>query len=90
MIYKTYNLQMSTLFQSIQLFNRCLSKIEKNQDKSLNEEQFILLALICFNLASKYQERVAFKVSELAKTAGLSLLEEESANKIRMLELKVL
>jgi hypothetical protein len=42
------------------------------------------------NLASKYQERVAFNISDLAKSVGLNALEEGTAFKIRMLEMKVL
>ncbi|CDW74712.1 UNKNOWN [Stylonychia lemnae] len=76
---KTFNFTLNTIFHAIILFKRflhqvTLSETKENESFDFNlrdQNQLRLVALTILCLASKYQERVAFKVSELANKIGL-------------------
>jgi len=67
----------SILFNALNLFKRCFDKIiesAKELEKVFQMQNYLtLVALICLNLASKYAERVSFKVSELLQIVGVSV-----------------
>lgn len=72
-IFKAFKLTISTLFLTLNLLNRLLPVLNKylNEEKCQNKHQQIRIAsLIALSLAAKYEERVAFKVTTLAKSLG--------------------
>lgn len=93
-VYKSFNLGIATLLHSIQLLNRCLDDILKNQNNIFkyleNSQTFIIIGLICLNLASKYQERVAFKITDLLRLNEYSSLCDSSPEIWRQNEFQVL
>lgn len=64
-VYKAFNLTLQTLFLSISLLNRILKEYSKSAQMP-EKEKMMLIAIICLSLASRYNERVNFKVSQVA------------------------
>lgn len=49
-----------------------------------------LAAIVCLCLASKYQERITFKISHLAKTLKIASLEDLAEEDFRKIEFEIL
>lgn len=95
-VFKAYKLTINTLFLTISMLNRVYAYLAKGEKlfASLNQfsenEKMKLAALICISLASKYQERIAFKLSALVKS--LRIIDKELTNEeeMRMMEFEIL
>lgn len=77
-VYSEYSMEQSTLFLTLNAVNRYLKAVSSLVDFSKltngNLEEFKLASLIILNLASKYNERVAYKISDLASKVDVSLM----------------
>lgn len=94
-VFNRYRMALPTLFLIISNINRYLSNMKTrilNRNTPLcikSIEEFRLSALIILNLTSKYNERVAYKISELSAFIGLhnySGAEEPCPEQLRFYE----
>jgi hypothetical protein len=85
---------MSTLFLAVNLLNRTIKEMlvnyEINREQLENADHMIIIGIICLNLASKYEERVAFKISDLQILQELALSQQVNAVMLLHTEFKVL
>lgn len=74
-IFGAYQISQQTLFSSIGLAVRFLKEadLQNMEFRTNNIDHIKLQALVIFNLASKYNERISFKVSDLAQRANINL-----------------
>jgi hypothetical protein len=78
-VFKGYKLTIETLFLAVSLINYILPRMANKQKIRLFckfnwNEQMKLITLISISLAAKYQERISFQVSNLAKSLGFMSL----------------
>ncbi|CDW83318.1 UNKNOWN [Stylonychia lemnae] len=95
-IFKSYSITLPTLFLIIQNIHRYLQSIKTQLCWDINIktiEDFRLSALIILNLSTKYSDRVAFKITDLAKKLNLYNFpggQFPSAEELRMSECMIM
>lgn len=104
-IYKAYTLNISTLFLGFAIFNRYIDSYQREVkslsdisqmrtlEQKINVGPFLIPALMSMTLASKYSERIIYRISDLATIAnidGLKVLTPEETRQIEFEAMRVL